>query len=110
MIAKKLAGFFAVLGITVFMGSWLYTTFQPVSGPMRPMQAEAAWEAGIYLAAAFFLLGLFVSTLGIGLVHEVLAETHGRDMERKFRARNTYDRIMGLTRKPSQQSSADSAA
>ncbi len=96
MMAKKMAGFFSVLGILVFLGNWLYFLFLPDKGAVQPMSAEKAWEIGIYLAAAFFLLGLFVSTLGIALVQEVLAESRSRDMERKFRAKTTYDRIVNM--------------
>ena len=96
MMAKKMAGFFSVLGILVFLANWLYFCFLPDKGNAQPMSAEKAWEIGIYLAAAFFLLGLFVSTLGIALVQEVLAESRSRDMERKFRAKTAYDRIVNM--------------
>lgn len=97
MMAKKMAGLFALLGVMVFLGNWLYFHFLPERGDLEPMPAEKAWEIGIYLAAGFFLLGLFVSTLGIALVQEVLAETRSRDMERKFRAKTSYDRVMAMT-------------
>jgi hypothetical protein len=96
MMAKKMAGFFAVLGVLVFLGNWLYFVFMPERGVQEPMSAEKAWEVGIYLAAAFFMLGLFISTLGIALVQEVLAESRGKDMERKFRAKTHYDRIVNM--------------
>ncbi|MCC8165552.1 MAG: hypothetical protein LIQ31_05245 [Planctomycetes bacterium] len=96
MMAKKMAGFFSVLGVLVFLANWLYFCFLPEKGEIQPMTAEKAWEIGIYLAAAFFLLGLFVATLGIALVQEVLAESRSRDMERKFRAKTTYDRIVNM--------------
>ncbi len=98
MMAKKMAGFFSVLGVLVFLGTWLYFCFLPVGeqGGIPPMTAEKAWEIGIYLAAAFFLLGLFVATLGIALVQEVLAESRSRDMERKFRAKTAYDRLVNM--------------
>lgn len=107
MMAKKLAGFFSVLGIIVFLGTWLYSCWVPEPGAtMEPMNAEKAWEIGIYLAAAFFLLGLFVATLGIALVQEVLAETRSRSMEKKFRARTAYDRVVNM----GQDTSADNPA
>ncbi len=96
MLVKKMAGFFAVLGVMMFLASWLYFYFLPDQKTALPMTAEKAWEIGIYLAAAFFLLGLFVSTLGIALVQEVLAESRSRDMEAKFRAKTTYDRIVNM--------------
>ncbi len=97
MMAKKMAGFFSVLGILVFLANWLYFMFLPEHGEVQPMSAEKAWEIGIYLAVAFFLLGLFVATLGIALVQETLAESRSRDMERKFRAKTAYDRVVNLT-------------
>lgn len=100
MMAKKLAGFFSVLGVLVFLASWLYFSFAPDHPEIQPMSADKAWEIGIYLAAAFFLLGLFVSTLGIALVQEVLAESRSRDMERKFRAKTTYDRVVHMAMNP----------
>lgn len=100
MMVKKMAGFFAVLGVLVFLANWLYFYFLPDKGSVAPMAAEQAWEIGIYLAAAFFLVGLFVSTLGIALVQEVLAESRSREMERKFRAKTTYDRIVNMDMAP----------
>lgn len=97
MMAKKMAGFFAVMGVMVFMGNWLYTSMLPANGAPSALSAEKAWEVGIYLSAAFFLLGLFVSTLGIALVQEVLAESRSRDMERKFKAKSAYDRLVNLS-------------
>ncbi|MDR1519023.1 MAG: hypothetical protein LBU23_02620 [Planctomycetota bacterium] len=94
MMAKKMAGFFSMLGVAVFLGNWLYFYLLPERGNVEPMGAETAWEVGIYLAAAFFLLGLFVSTLGIALVQEALAETRSRDMEKKFRAKSSYDQAL----------------
>lgn len=97
MMVKKMAGFFAVLGVLVFLANWLYNYFVVgVRGEVTPMAAEKAWEIGIYLAAAFFVIGLFVATLGIALVQEVLAESRSREMERKFRAKSTYDRIVNM--------------
>ena len=96
MMAKKMAGFFSVLGVLVFIATWLYFCFLPDRNEMAPMTAEKAWEVGIYLAAAFFMLGLFVATLGIALVQEVLAESRSRDMERKFRAKTAYDRLVNM--------------
>lgn len=102
MMAKKMAGFFAVLGVLVFLANWLYFYFIPEKGNELPMTAEKAWEIGIYLAAAFFLVGLFVATLGIALVQEVLAESRSREMERRFRAKTTYDRIVNMDMTPTE--------
>ncbi|MCC8190006.1 MAG: hypothetical protein LIP77_05120 [Planctomycetes bacterium] len=110
MMARKLAGFFAFLGIMVYLANWLYSSFHPDRGGTMAMSAERAWEVGIYLAAAFFLLGLFVSTLGIALVQETLAETRSRDMERKFRAKTTYDRIVNLSMDPAEAALGEEGA
>lgn len=97
MMAKKMAGFFSVLGVLVFIAAWLYFGVLPERGDLKPMSPEKAWEIGIYLAAGFFLLGLFVSTLGIALVQEIQAESRSKDMEKKFRAKNVYDRVLAMT-------------
>lgn len=102
MMAKKMAGFFAVLGVMVFLAHWLYLYFVTEWTDTPPMAAEKAWEIGIYLAAAFFLVGLFVSTLGVALVQEALAETRSREMERRFRAKTTYDRIVNMDMTPTE--------
>lgn len=94
MMVKKMAGFFSILGVLIFLGNWLYLRMLPEQEGARPMDAEKAWEIGIYLAAGFFMLGLFVSTLGIALVQEALAESRSRDTEKKFRARASYDHAM----------------
>lgn len=110
MMAKKMAGFFSVLGVLVFLATWLYFCFLPNKGAVQPMSAEKAWEVGIYLSAAFFLLGLFVATLGIALVQEALAETRSRDMERKFRAKTAYDRIVNMDMTPGEAMAGEGAA
>ena len=110
MMAKKMAGFFSVLGILVFLATWLYFCFLPERGDVKPMSAEKAWEIGFYLAGAFFMLGLFVSTLGIALVQEVLAESRSRDMERKFKAKTTYDRIVNMSMDPTAAMKAEELA
>ena len=110
MMVKKMAGFFSVLGVLVFLATWLYFCFLPDKGMVQPMSAEKAWEVGIYLSAAFFLLGLFVSTLGIALVQEALAETRSRDMERKFRAKTAYDRIVNMDMTPGEAIAGENAA
>lgn len=102
MMVKKMAGFFAFLGVLVFLAQWLYVYFIAEWGDTQPMAAEKAWEIGIYLAAGFFLVGLFVSTLGVALVQEALAETRSREMERRFRAKTTYDRIVNMDMTPSE--------
>lgn len=110
MMAKKMAGVFSVLGVLVFLGAWLYFTVLPDRGDIEPMTAEKAWEIGIYLAAAFFLLGLFVSTLGIALVQEVLAESRSRDMTKKFRAKSSYDRVMSMATAAEEPAAPEKAA
>lgn len=102
MMVKKMAGFFAFLGVLVFLANWLYLFFVQEWSETPPMAAEKAWEIGIYLAAAFFLVGLFVSTLGVALVQEVLAESRSREMERRFRAKTTYDRIVNMDMTPTE--------
>lgn len=97
MMAKKMAVFFSILGVLMFLAFWLYRSLAPGSGDVEPMSTEKAWTVGILLGAGFFMLGLFVSTLGIALVQEVMAESRSRDMERKFRAKTNYDRVMGMT-------------
>ncbi|MDR3077481.1 MAG: hypothetical protein LBV15_01810 [Planctomycetota bacterium] len=96
MMVKKMAGFFSILGVLVFLGNWLYFRMLPDQGGARPMDAEKAWEISIYLAAGFFMLGLFVSTLGIALVQEALAESRSRDTEKKFKAKASYDQAMAV--------------
>ena len=94
MMVKKLTGFFTILGISVYLGGWVYMSWTADANNLAAMPAEKAWEVGIYLAAMFILLGLFVSTLGIALVQEVLAERRSREIEKKFRAKSAYDRVV----------------
>lgn len=96
MMVKKLGGFFSLMGMMVFFGSWLYHGWLNEATAGKAMPAEKAWEIGIYLTAAFLCLGLFVSTLGIALVQEVLAERRGREMERKYRAKANYDMVINM--------------
>ena len=96
MMVKKLGGFFSIMGMMVFLGSWLWHRWFAELPPDMVMTAEKAWEIGIYLTVAFLLLGFFVSTLGIALVQEVMAERRGRDMEKKYRAKANYDMVMNM--------------
>jgi len=90
-MARKLAGLFAILGVMSFLGSWMWKRYVQHGDVMR---AEEAWETGVYVGLAYWLVGLFLATLGIGLVKEVLAERLGRETERKFRARQKYDSVL----------------
>ena len=92
MMARKLAGLFAIFGILVYFGSWLYRGLN--ADKLIPMAADKAWEIGMYLGIAFWILGLFVATLGIGIIQEVLAERRSRELEKKFRAKARYDYII----------------
>ena len=96
MMVKKLGGGFSIMGMVIFLGSWLYHRWFSDLPPDSVMTAEKAWEVGIYLTVAFLLLGFFVSTLGLALVQEVIAERRGRDMEKKYRAKARYDMIMSM--------------
>lgn len=95
MMARKLAGFFAIMGIIVYFASWLYRSWRPGGPP--GMSSDDAWVVGICMAGAFFTLGLFVASLGIGLMQEVLAERRSKDIERKFRAKSLYDSVVHPT-------------
>lgn len=98
MMVKKLGGFFSIMGMMIFLGSWLWHRWFSDMSPDMVMSAETAWEVGIYLTVAFLLLGFFVSTLGIALVQEVMAERRGRDMEKKYRAKANYDMVMNMSK------------
>ena len=98
MMVKKLGGLFSIMGMMVFLGSWLWHRWFSEMPSDMVMTAERAWEVGIYLTVAFLLLGFFVSTLGIALVQEVMAERRGRDMEKKYRAKANYDMVMNMHR------------
>lgn len=93
-MVKKLGGFFSIMGLLIFLGSWLYHRLLNENTAETVMTAEQAWEVGIYLTLSFLFLGFFVSTLGIALVQEVMAERRGRDMEKKFRAKSRYDMVL----------------
>ncbi|MDR0362378.1 MAG: hypothetical protein LBJ46_06825 [Planctomycetota bacterium] len=90
-MVKKLGGFFAIIGLMVFLGSWAYHRLVNKATADLAMPPEQAWEVGIYLTVSFLFLGFFVSTLGIALVQEVMAERRGREMEKKYRAKSRYD-------------------
>lgn len=96
MMVKKLGGFFSIMGVMVFLGSWLYHRWFGESLGLKVMPPDKAWEIGIYMAVAFLCLGFFISTLGIALVQEVLAERRGREMERKYRAKSNYDMVINM--------------
>ena len=92
MMARKLAGLFAILGVMSFLASWMWKRYSPSGGGAMPV--EHAWETGVYVGLMYWLIGLFLATLGIGLVKEVLAERLGRETERKFKARQRYDSVL----------------
>lgn len=100
MMVKKLGGFFSIMGMVIFLGSWLYHRWFSDLAVDQVMSAEKAWEIGIYLTIAFLMLGFFVSTLGIALVQEVMVERRGREMEKKFRAKANYDKVMSMALEP----------
>ncbi len=52
MMVKKLGGFFSIMGMVIFLGSWLYHRWFSELAADQIMSAEKAWEIGIYLTIA----------------------------------------------------------
>jgi len=73
------------------LGSWLWSRGAADAGGLN---VEEAWLTGVMVAIGYWLTGLFVATLGIGLVREVLAERGGREAERRFHAKARYDQLL----------------
>jgi hypothetical protein len=98
MLVKKLAGVFAMMAVGAFLGAWLACRHFM---PDRPtMNAEDALAWATYVAGIFFLVGLFMATVGMGLMQEVLAERRSRELERMFRAKAEYERAIAGDRPP----------
>lgn len=94
MLARKLAGLFTMLALAAFFGTWLAYRLLHTREADSNMALREAWQTGIGVAALYFLVGLFMATLAIGLMREVMAERRSRETERRFRARQTYDAIV----------------
>lgn len=93
MMARKLAGMFALLAMITYFGAWLATRYL-AGDEVVGMDVEVAWQVGVGVAVTYFLVGLFFATLALGLVQEVLAERRSRETERRFRARQSYEAII----------------
>jgi len=93
MMARKLAGLFTILALVAYFGTWLGYRFF-THGDTGGFRLEESWQTGIGVAVFYFLVGLFMATLAIGLMHEVMAERRSRETERRFRARLAYDTIL----------------
>ena len=93
MMARKLAGLFTVLALVAYFSTWLGYRFF-THGDSGGFRLEESWQTGIGVAVFYFLVGLFIATLAIGLMHEVMAERRSRETERRFRARLAYDAIL----------------
>ena len=91
MMARRMAGLFALMALGAYLWAWLWSggAEAPGSGTL-----EEAWLRGVMVVIGYWLTGLFVATLGIGLVREVLAERGGREAERRFRAKARYDALL----------------
>jgi len=93
-MARKLAGLFATLALVAYFAAWLAKrALPPADGDQ--LRLEDAWQAGFGVAVVYFLVGLFMATLAIGLMREVMVERRSREAERRFRARAVYDAILG---------------
>ena len=93
MMARKLAGLFALLALLVYFATWLSHYFYHVSEAGMP-RFQDSWQTGFGIAVMYFLAGLFMATLAIGLMQEVMAERRSRETERRFSARAVYDAIL----------------
>ena len=92
MMARKMAGIFALMAFGSYLAAWFWT--RRAAGGLGGSGVEEAWQTGVLVAIGYWLTGLFVATLGIGLVQEVLADRGSRDAERRFRAKSRYDQLM----------------
>ena len=75
MMARKLAGFLSILGLLALFGAWLFRTWQGKS----TVSVDQAVSAGFTILIAYFVVGVFVAKVGIGLVQEVIAERRHRE-------------------------------
>lgn len=94
MMARKLAGLFTILSLGAYFATWLALHLLGDDSAARGMRAEQAWQTGIGVAVLYFMVGLFMATLAIGLMQEMLAERRSRETERRFRARQSYEALM----------------
>ena len=93
MMSRKLAGLFALLAMVGFFGSWMATRLLREEG-QETAPLEDAWLMGAGVAVCFWLVGLFLAALAIGLMREVMAERRSRETEKRFRARTVYEAIL----------------
>ncbi len=91
MMARKLAGFLAILALVVLFGAWLVKTWR--GEPSIPVDKAVSY--GFTVLVVYFVVGVFVAKVGIGLIQEVLAERRHREEERRYRARMRYEQLLG---------------
>jgi len=91
MMARKLAGFLAILGLVALLATWLYRTWRG----MPTISVDMAVNYGFCILMIYFVVGTFVAKVGISLIQEVIAERRHREEERRYRARLRYEQIMG---------------
>jgi heme exporter protein D len=83
---RRLAGFFALLGIATLIATWLYRSMALL--PALPPERLVYYAILVFWV--YFLVGLFLSKVGVSLIQEVLAEKRIREEERRNKARALY--------------------
>lgn len=80
---KKLAGLFAFIAFSLFVGAWLVQRLR--EEPVMPPEDMVTY--GTIVLLTYFAIGFGISRVGISLIQEVLADKRIREEEARIRAR-----------------------
>lgn len=86
MITRRLAAFFTMIAFVVFAGTWLVRRFVGLNA----ISVTSLFTQSCVLIIAYFIIGIFLSRMGVALVHELMEEHHREEADRRERARNLY--------------------
>ncbi len=70
MMARRLAGFLAILGFTAMLAVWVCQQLNSL--PSLPL--EDLIPFGIAILLGYFIWGIFIAKLGIDIVQEIIQE------------------------------------
>ncbi|MDR0867733.1 MAG: hypothetical protein LBP75_04560 [Planctomycetota bacterium] len=83
---RKLSAFFTMLAFILFSGTWVVRRMLGINS----MDVTTMFTQSIAIIVSYFIIGVFLSRLGVALVDEYLVRRRQMEAERRECARGLY--------------------